>query len=61
MVSSQTAPIKTAYVEPIAMGTPLPEMPLFLKDNFYINVLLESTYMETWNVLPQALRDVILN
>jgi len=60
MVSYQTTPIKTAYVEPIAMGSPLPDMPLFLKDNFYINVPLESTYTETWNVLPQALRDVII-
>jgi hypothetical protein len=42
------------------MGAPLPDMPLFLKDNFYINVPLESTYTETWNVLPQALRDVII-
>jgi len=61
MVSWQTTPIKTAYVEPIAMGTPLSEMPLFLNDSFYINVPLESMYMDTCNVLPQGLRDVILN
>ena len=60
IVSYQTSPIKTAYVEPMAMGAVLPEMPLFLKGNYYINVPLESTYMETWNVLPQALRDIII-
>ena len=60
IVSYQTTPIKTAYVEPIAMSAALPDMPLFLKDNYYINVPLESTYMETWNVLPQALRDIII-
>ncbi len=59
IASYQVAPIKTAYVEPIAVGLPLPDMPLFLKEQFYINLPLEATYMETWNVLPQVLRDLI--
>ncbi len=59
LVAYQTAPIKTAYVEPIAIGSIIPAMPLFLQNEFYINVPLEETYMETWNVLPQELRDLV--
>jgi len=58
LASYQAAPIKTAYVEPIAQGATIPDMPLFLHNDFYINVPLEATYQETWNVLPQTLRDL---
>lgn len=60
LAAYQSAPIKTAYVEPFAVGNPIPEMPLFLHNDFYINVPLEETYMDTWNVLPQLLRDLVL-
>jgi len=59
LAAYQAAPIKTAYVEPFAVGQPLPEMPLFLHNNFYINVPLEQTYMDTWAVLPQLLRGLV--
>lgn len=59
LAAYQTAPIKTAYVEPFAVGKPIPEMPLFLHNDFYINVPLEATYMDTWSVLPQLLRDLV--
>lgn len=60
LAAYQAAPIKTAYVEPIAVGQSLPDMPLFLHNNFYITVPLEATYMDTWSVLPQPLRDLVL-
>lgn len=60
LVAYQAAPIKTAYVEPFAIGSPIPDMPLFVHNDYYINVPLEATYMETWNGLPQALRDLVL-
>lgn len=60
LVAYQASPIKTAYVEPFAVGKPIPDMPLFLHKDFYINVPLEATYMDTWNVLPQMLRDLVL-
>lgn len=59
LAAYQTAPIKTAYVEPLAVGNPIPDMPLFLHNDFYINVPLEETYMATWNVLPQLIRDIV--
>jgi len=51
--------IDTAYVEPIAVGDRLPDMPLFLYDEHYINLPLEETYQTTWNVLPVELRRLL--
>jgi hypothetical protein len=59
LAAYQAAPVKTAYVEPFAAGKPIPDMPLFLHNNFYINVPLEATYMDTWTGLPQLLRELV--
>lgn len=56
LASYQAEQTKTAYVEPVAVGDRLPEMPLFLIDEWYVNVPLEETYQTTWNVLPRELR-----
>jgi len=59
LAAYQVEPIKTAYVEPIAVGDRLPDMPLFLCGESYINVPLEETYQTTWNVLPVELRNLL--
>ncbi len=59
LASYQVEPIKTAYVEPIAVGDRLPDMPLFLEQNVYVPVPLEETYQATWNVLPVELRRLL--
>ena len=59
LAAYQADPTKTAYVEPVAVGDPLPEMPLFLIDEWYVNVPLEETYQTTWNVLPRELRRLV--
>ena len=59
LAAYQVAPIRTSYVEPIAVGDPLHEMPLFLFDEFGINVPLEETYQTTWNVLPSEIRRLL--
>lgn len=46
----------TAYVEPLAVGDFLPEMPLFLEPGLYVNVPLEPTYMSAWQSVPQRWR-----
>ena len=48
-----------AYVEPFAVGTVLPDMPLFLTSESYINVPLEQTYMSAYRGVPAFWRDVI--
>lgn len=56
LASYRAAPIVRAYVEPMAVGSPLPDMPLFLHPDWYVNVPLEETYMEAWKGLPEPWR-----
>ena len=49
----------TAYVEPIAVGSVLPDMPLFLDPSYYVNVPLEQTYLAAWRGVPERWRRVI--
>lgn len=55
----QAAPLKTAYVEPIAVGQALPDMPLFLHEVHHVYVPLEETYQTTWNLLPRELKSLL--
>jgi hypothetical protein len=42
----------TAYVEPLAVGDALPDMPLFLDSESYVSVPLEETYLQAWEGFP---------
>ena len=48
-----------AYIETVAVGDVLPDMPLFLKTGFYVPAPLETTYQTTWNVFPAALKGLL--
>lgn len=48
-----------AYVEPLGVGDVLPDMPLFLTPDHYVNVPLEATYMAAWRGVPRRWRQVI--
>ena len=50
---------KTAYIEPIAGGDVLPEMPLFLRQGAHIKVPLETTYRQVWEKVPRRWRSVL--
>jgi hypothetical protein len=50
---------KAAYVEPVTLGDTIPDMPLFLVEGRHIKVPLETTYQETWAVLPRSLQVVV--
>ena len=52
LASYCAAPAPTAYVEPVAVGDVLPEMPLFLDAGWYVDLPLESTYGEAWEGFP---------
>ena len=45
-----------AYIEPIAAGDTLPEMPLVLAPELHILVPFESTYAATWDASPHEMR-----
>jgi hypothetical protein len=47
------------YLEHPAVGASLPEMPLFLRPDRYINVPLETTYQEAFRSMPAFWRDVL--
>jgi hypothetical protein len=47
------------FVEHVAFGAPLPEMPLFLRPDRYINVPLEPTYQAAYEGMPAFWREVL--
>jgi hypothetical protein len=51
--------VKTAYVEPIAAGDALPDMPLFLDWESYVLVPLEATYQQAYRGVPRRWREVL--
>ena len=61
MVAYSAGIPKKAFVEPIAVGDTLRDMPVFLDSATYILAPLESTYMPTWDSCPEPLREWILN
>lgn len=54
---SDVAP--TAYFQPVAVGASLPDMPIFLTPDYYVNVPLEATYTESWRGVPERWKRVI--
>ncbi len=58
-VSYVSDPIAEAFVEPVGLGDPLPEMPLFLTPEVYVPVDLEVTYQRAWNEVPAYWREVV--
>jgi hypothetical protein len=61
LVSYQVDPVPTAYVEPIAVGDALPDMPLFLEGSRGVDLPLEETYQATWNVLPNEITRLFID
>jgi hypothetical protein len=51
--------VKTAYIEPVAVGDALPDMPAYLDVDGYVPVPLEATYQATWATCPEAMRDAV--
>jgi Protein of unknown function (DUF4058) len=47
---------KAAYVENLAVGDRLPDMPIFLTPDRYVPCPLEASYQVTWGVFPMALK-----
>jgi hypothetical protein len=52
---------QTAYVEPVAVGDPLPSLPLFLEPGLYVPAPLEATYQTTWAKCPEVIRELVEN
>jgi hypothetical protein len=48
-----------AYIEPVAVGAPLPEVALFVEPNACVMVPLEATYQAAYSVMPRRWRKVL--
>lgn len=48
-----------AYIEPIAVGDALPDMPLFLEPVLHVSIPLEETYAVSWRAMPARWRRVL--
>jgi hypothetical protein len=59
LASYEAGPVPTAYVEPVAVGDPLTDMPLFLEPDFYINAPLQATYDAAYAGVPRYYRDIL--
>ncbi len=59
LVAYNAGPPPTAYVEPIALGDPLPKMPLFLECETYVQAPLEASYQTTWADFPAPMKRLL--
>ncbi|WP_020472494.1 DUF4058 family protein [Zavarzinella formosa] len=59
LVSYECDDITRAYIETIAVGDPLPEMPLYLEPHGYVSIPLEATYQSAWDTVPLRWQRVI--
>lgn len=59
LASYAAGPRVEVYVEHVAVGATLPDMPLFLRPDRYINVPLEPTYQAAYRGMPGFWRDVL--
>ncbi|HEV7223780.1 MAG TPA: hypothetical protein VGN42_13825, partial [Pirellulales bacterium] len=48
--------LKRYYVEPLAVGDALEDMPLFLTADVYVPAPLEATYLAAWSAVPRRWR-----
>ncbi len=58
-LASYDAKGDAAYVNFVAVGDPLPDMPLFLKPETYVPAPLETTYEATWATFPAPLKGLL--
>lgn len=59
LAAYDAGPIKEAFIEPVAVGDVLPEMPLFLAPGGHIPVPLEPTYQAAWAEVPRRWQQVL--
>jgi hypothetical protein len=58
VVGYDAGEVKVAYIEPLAVGDPIPDMPVFLQPEVWVPVPLEATYQTTWRLFPDALKEL---
>lgn len=59
LVAYESGVPERAYVEPVAVGSRLPDMPLFIGRERHVLVPLEETYQTAFDVQPRRWRNVL--
>jgi hypothetical protein len=59
LASYETGAEKAAYIEVLAVGDVLPDMPLFVAEGMHVKVPLESTYRTAWSACPEAMQKAV--
>jgi hypothetical protein len=59
LVSYSAGEVKRAFIEPVAVGDELPQMPLFLEPEQYVNVPLQETYQAAYEGVPRRWKRVL--
>lgn len=59
LASYAAGDLPEAFIEPVAVGGTLPDMPLFLSPDVYVPAPLEATYEAAWETMPAYWRDVL--
>jgi hypothetical protein len=56
LVSYSAGSVKRAYIEPVSVGSSLPQMPLFLEPESYVPAPLDATYQAAFQAMPTRWR-----
>ena len=59
LVGFDAGPPQKGYVETVAVGDPLPAMPVFIAPGLHVLVPLEPTYTATWETTPEPIRELV--
>ena len=60
LAAYQAGSERMAFVEPIAVGDVMRDMPLFVASGLHVPVPLEETYNAAWNAGPDAMRTAVM-
>lgn len=58
-VAYQAVRPAVAWIEPMAVGKPLPEMPVFITPDRYVTLPLEASYVHAYEAVPQRWRKLL--
>jgi hypothetical protein len=59
LASYDAGAVCRAYIQPVAVGEVMPDMPLFLSPGAYVNVPLETTYRTAFDGIARRTRDTL--
>jgi len=59
LVAYSAGPLKRAFIEPVAVGDDLSDMPLFLEPEVYVNAPLAMTYQQACEGVPRYYREIL--